>query len=149
MLDFAQDAMVEAGWGQRVAEAGKIGGEMALDRSRESLLGPRLLGGRDHGGLRQLGIDDRSRDGLLRIEGGEAASEVLELAYIAGPPVALEPVERGLVELLGRQPLPLHQGEEVADEIGHVLDALAQRRQAQRHHVEAEEQVLAEQALLD
>ena len=35
------------------------------------------------------------------------------------------------------------------DQIGHVLDALAQRRQPQRHDVEAEEQVLAEQALLD
>ena len=34
-------------------------------------------------------------------------------------------------------------------EIADVLGALAQRRQAQRHDVEAEEQVLAEQALLD
>ena len=42
-----------------------------------------------------------------------------------------------------------HQSEEVADEIGDVLAALAERRQADRHHVEAEEQVLAEQALVD
>ena len=37
----------------------------------------------------------------------------------------------------------------MADQIGDVLDALAQRRQPQRHDVEAEEQILAEQALLD
>ena len=39
--------------------------------------------------------------------------------------------------------------EEMADEVGDVLGALAQRRQPQRHDVEPEEQVLAEQALLD
>ena len=51
--------------------------------------------------------------------------------------------------LLFRQALALHQGQEVADQVRHVLAALAQRRQAQRHDVEAEEQVFAEQALLD
>ncbi len=35
------------------------------------------------------------------------------------------------------------------DEIGQILDPLPQRRQAQRHHVQAEEQVFPEQALLD
>ena len=50
---------------------------------------------------------------------------------------------------LARQSLALDLGEEVPDQVGHVLDALAQRRQPQRHHVEAEEQVLAEQPLLD
>ena len=38
--------------------------------------------------------------------------------------------------------------QEVAHEIADVLEALAQRRQADRHDVEAIEQVLAEQALL-
>ena len=37
----------------------------------------------------------------------------------------------------------------MADQVGDVLDPLAQRRQTQRHDVEAEEQILAEQALLD
>jgi hypothetical protein len=41
------------------------------------------------------------------------------------------------------------QREEMPDQVGQILDALAQRRQPQRHDVEAEEQVLAEQALLD
>jgi hypothetical protein len=34
-------------------------------------------------------------------------------------------------------------------EIAHVLETLAQRRDAQRHHVEPVVEVLAEQALLD
>jgi hypothetical protein len=35
------------------------------------------------------------------------------------------------------------------DQIGKILDPLAQRRQTQRHNVQAEEQILAEQALLN
>ena len=61
----------------------------------------------------------------------------------------LQPVDGGLIDLLRRQSFALHQREEVPDEIGNVLGALAQRRQPQRHDVEAEKQVLAEQALLD
>ncbi len=149
MFDLAQHPVIEPGRRQLVAEAGEIGGEMALDRGRESLLRARLLVVRDQGRLRELGIDHRGRDGLLRIKRGEAAGEVFELAHVAGPAMALEPVERPLVELLGRQPFALHQGEEVPDQIGHVLGALAQRRQPQRHHIEPEEQILPEQALLD
>ena len=63
--------------------------------------------------------------------------------------MALEPFERGLLELLGRQTFALDLVEEMPDQVGHVLDALAQRRQPQRHDVEAEEQILAEQPLLD
>ena len=63
--------------------------------------------------------------------------------------MALEPFKRSLIELFGRQPFALDQGEEVPDQIGHVLDALAQRWHAQRHDVEREEQILTEQPLLD
>jgi hypothetical protein len=51
--------------------------------------------------------------------------------------------------LFGGRPSRSATREEVAHQVGHVLAALAQRRQAHRHHIEAEEQVLAEQALLD
>src|SRR5439155_9877412 len=61
----------------------------------------------------------------------------------------LEPVERGRLDLLRRQALALRKRKEVPDEIRNVLDALAQRRQAQRHYVEAEKEVLAKEALLD
>src|SRR5919198_4181210 len=86
---------------------------------------------------------------FLRIERGEPASEVFELAYVTRPAMALEPLERGLVELLAGQAFALDLGEEVPDQVGNVLDALTQRWKAQRHHVEAEEQILAEQPLLD
>src|SRR5674536_373012 len=63
--------------------------------------------------------------------------------------MALEAVEAGRIDLLGRQALALGLGEEMTDQVGHVLAALAQGRQPQRHDVEAEEQIFAEQALLD
>ncbi len=37
----------------------------------------------------------------------------------------------------------------MADQVGDILGALAQRRQAKRHHIEPKIQILAEQALLD
>src|SRR5262249_13229641 len=37
----------------------------------------------------------------------------------------------------------------MANEVGHVFDTLAQRRQPERHYVEPEEQVLTKQPLLD
>src|SRR6201996_1144878 len=61
----------------------------------------------------------------------------------------LQPLQRLRVELLRRQPVLFSEREEMPDEIGQILDALAERRQSQRHHVEAEEQVFAEQPLLD
>src|SRR5579862_1527723 len=148
VLDLTQDTVVEAGRRQAVPESCKIGRQMALDRCREPLLGARLLGRRHHGGLRQFGVHHRGRNGLLRIEGGEAPREVLKLAHIAGPAVALQSIERRLIELLGRQALALRLGEEMPDEVRHVLDAFAQRRQPQRNHIEPKEQILAKQALL-
>ena len=47
------------------------------------------------------------------------------------------------------RPLARRLAQEVAHEVADVLEALAQRRNAQRHDVEAVEEVLAEQALLD
>ncbi len=88
-------------------------------------------------------------DGFLRIKRGETARQIFQFADVAGPAMALEPVLRGRIDLLGRQAFALRLSEEVADQIGNVFGALAQRRQAQRHDVEAEEQILAEQALLD
>src|SRR3954468_23074358 len=98
---------------------------------------------------RQLAVDDGARDHVLRIKRREATGEVLELAYVARPAVLLHPLQRQRVELLRRQSVLLGQREEMTDEIGQILDALAQRRQPQRHDVETEEQIFAEQALLD
>ena len=110
ILDLAQDAVIEAGRRQLVAEAREIARQMALDRGREPVLGARLFVGRRHRRLRQLGVDHRGRDGLLRIERGEPAGEVFQLAHVARPAIALEPLERRLVDLLRRQALALDHG---------------------------------------
>src|SRR5262249_58227571 len=89
------------------------------------------------------------RDRFLRIERGKPAREIFKLAHVARPAVVLQSLKRGRLELLARQSLALDLSEEVPDQIGHVFDAFTQRRQAQRHDIEAEEQILAEKALLD
>src|SRR5438067_4239415 len=44
VLDFAQNAVIEAGRRHAVGEAGEIAGEMALDGRAQALLPARLLG---------------------------------------------------------------------------------------------------------
>ena len=53
------------------------------------------------------------------------------------------------LEALRRQALLLGDAEEVAHEVGDVLEPLPQRRQPQRHDIQPIEQILAEQALID
>ena len=94
-------------------------------------------------------FDDGAADDILRIESRETPDEVFELPDVSRPAIALHPVHGVRIELLARQPFLLDEGEEVPGKIRDVLDALAQGRQAQGHHVEAKEQILAEEALLD
>ena len=56
---------------------------------------------------------------------------------------------RALVVAVGVQAFAFGLGEEVVHEIGNILGALAQWRKTKRHHVEAKEQILAKQPLLD
>src|SRR3546814_1683084 len=67
------------------------------------------------------------------------------LAHVARPGVALQAGHRGRVEMLHRQSFLRHLREEVPCQIGHVLDALAQPRQPDRHHVQPVEQVRSEE----
>ena len=61
-----------------------------------------------------------------------------------------EPLDRGVVELLGGQPAALRQFiGEMGDQLRDVAATLAQRRHVDRDHVEPVEQVLAKPALLD
>ncbi len=60
----------------------------------------------------------------------------------------LEAFERRLVELFGRQALAFYIREEMSDQVRNILGALAQGRQAKRNDIQAEEQILAEQAVL-
>src|SRR6266516_4679252 len=86
---------------------------------------------------------------VAEIAFGQTAREILEFPDVPRPAIAFEPLQCLLIELLERQPLALGLGEEMPNEIRHVLAPLAQRRQAERHHVETEKQILAKQALLD
>src|SRR5580693_4591272 len=63
--------------------------------------------------------------------------------------MALKPFDGRLIDLLEGQALTRDHGEEMANQIGNILGALAQRWQAQRYYVQAEEQIFAKQALLD
>ncbi len=99
--------------------------------------------------LLQLGGDHLGVDRLLRVERGQAAHQVLQLPHVAGPAVLAQPIHRGLIERLGRQPGVARLVEEVARQHWDVLHPLTQRRQPDRHHVQAIEQILAKLAGAD
>ena len=80
-----------------------------------------------------------------RRESVVAPRQIFKFPHIARPAMFLQAVEGCLVDLLRRQSFALDHGEEMPDQIGDVFGALPQRRQPQRHHIEAEEQVFAEQ----
>ena len=86
---------------------------------------------------------------LARMQHREPADQVLQFAHIAGPAIAPQHIERFGVQALGRQALVLGLAQEVAHQVGNVLAAFAQRRQAQRHDIEPVIEILAEQALLN
>jgi hypothetical protein len=68
----------------------------------------------------------------------------LELAHVAGPAVAQEEVDDRRLDLLRRLPeVAADLLQEVLEEIGNVLAALAQRRQHDGDDVQAVVEVLA------
>ena len=95
-LEFPQDPVIEPRRGQVIAMLGEELGQMTLDRARQAA----LVGGAGSAvrlvravlakvrrearvlrtGQSEFGVDQRRRDHLLRVEGGEAADEVLEFA---------------------------------------------------------------------
>ena len=97
----------------------------------------------------EFDLDQLLGDDLLRMQRGKSANKVFQLANIAGPAVPLHPIERRLLDIFLRQAFADGDLEEMMHEIGNVLAALAQRRQAQRHDVQPEIQILAEQSLLN
>jgi hypothetical protein len=112
---------------------------------------PVLRNGHDRRLNRSASLSDRRRqllavDRLAGIENGQSLDEVLELAYIAGPRVRGEAVERGLREGDRRTAFGFAAPHEIADERRKIVEALAQRRNGDRKHVESEEEVLAELA---
>src|SRR6267378_3906440 len=90
---------------------------------------------------RQILRDDRLPG---RLEDDEALHEVLELPHVAWPIVMAQVVERLLVHRGGwLGVLPRVTVHEEGDQLGHVLETLAQRRQGERDDGEAEVEVLA------
>ena len=86
---------------------------------------------------------------VVGAEHAEPAHEVLELAHIARPVLLLQDVERSLeMEVLRGSPSPSALAGRPA-QVRNVVQPLAQGRQADRHHVQPIEQVLAEPALVD
>ena len=112
----------------------------------EELLGlePLLLGRDD---LLGQAVD---RDRLAVLDGHDALDDVLELADVARPGIALEQADD-----VGREPLRLLAHlvavflEEVGDEDGDVLDPFAERRHVDGDDVQAVEELLAELPLGD
>src|SRR6516164_314589 len=149
IFDLAQNAVIEPGRRQAIFEPREISCEVALDRTAEIFVAPRLFASNRKCRLRQFRIDHRRGDCLLWVERGQPASQIFEFANITRPAMPLETIERGLINLLWRQTLSLRLREKVADEVGNVFGSLAKRRQSQGYDVEPEEQVLAEQTLLD
>src|SRR3546814_18303065 len=91
----------------------------------------------------------RSTDDIVGIERGQTADQILQFPHIARPAVATDALHRFGCDRFGRQALRSRLVEEVAHQIGDILAALAQWRQAQRHDIQAIEQILAKQALMN
>src|SRR5215467_11292105 len=118
MFDLPQDPMIEAGWRQTIAEAAEIFVEITLHRGRQVLFGVAFHTSRRCRGRRKLVVDDCGSNGLLRIEGGEAAREIFEFPHITWPAIALETLDCGGFDLLVRQAFALGELEEMADQVG-------------------------------
>ena len=73
---------------------------------------------------------------------------LLQLAHVAGPVVRLQHGDRVLADAARREARGLRElAHEVLDEIGDVLAPLGETRHAQRHHVQAVIEILAEAPL--
>src|SRR5271165_4065146 len=97
----------------------------------------------------QFRFDKRIRDHVLRIERGEPARQVLELADVPRPGVATHSLHSRRLDRLQREPLGEAPLKKRTHEVWNVFRALAKRRQPDWHDVEAEEQVLPKPALLN
>ena len=120
-------------------------GALEVDAAGAHLVAQRLGAARDLHFLGQVG-ERRSTSPSQSVDG--ALDRVLELAHVAGPGVALERAQRlGLEAPRPATRLVARAREEGLGEQPDVLAALAQRRQRDRHDVDAVEEIGAEAAL--
>src|ERR1700743_51367 len=120
--------MVEAGGWQCFAKPVEILLKMLLHRARQRLLAPAIHRRGWQRRLVEFGFDDTFADRFLRVERRKAADEILKLANVARPAIPRQLFHRARLDRLHRQAFAVAEREEMPDEIGDVLAALAQRR---------------------
>ena len=125
----------------------EVGGELLFDQlgqGRRAVLAldDRLLVG-------QFLLDDPRRDQILAIEGADPADQIFKLAHIARPGMPLQAIQSGSVNSLGWQALAIGTQQECACQVGNILRTIAQGWNSQGCHIQPEEQIFAEQALLN
>ena len=94
--------------------------------------GPAAGGGSASSDVNHLGTND-----FIRAQRSEPAHQIFQFAHVARPAILLQSVNRPLVEALGRQTVFTSAFQEMPRQQSDVLDALAQRRQADRNHIQA------------
>src|SRR5215831_9178921 len=109
--------MIEAGRWEGLVEPSEIARQVAFDCSGETFLGALLVGHSARCRLRQFCVDNGGGNRLVWIKRSQPTSQVFEFTHIARPPITLEAIECGLVDLLWWQPLLSGLGKEMADQI--------------------------------
>src|SRR3546814_16220739 len=84
---------------------------------------------------------------LIAREHGESLDDIAQLANIAGPVMAFEPLHRGRCELAVGKSRTAPRLDEVVAKRGDVAPAVAQRRQRDWHDAAAVEKTLAQPAI--
>src|SRR5690349_3539562 len=101
---------------------------MPFHRRTKTFLRARLVAADRQRRLRQFGLDHGRSNRFLRVERREPPRQIFQFAHIARPAMMLEALKPGLIDLFRRQALALRLGKEMSDQVGYVLDALAQWR---------------------
>ena len=99
--------------------------------------------------IQQLTIDDPGRDQVLGVERTDAPDQVFQLAHITRPIIGAQPFQRAGVDRLRGKAFTVGPQQERTRQVRDILGAVAQWRQPDAGHVQAEKQIFAEQALLD
>ena len=97
-------------------------------------------------GIGKFRLDHVDADHFFRIQRRQPADEILQFADVPGPAIPLQPLHRRGIENFRRQPLVGRPRHEVTNQFGDINGALAERRQPDRHDVQAEVEILAKLA---
>ena len=108
-LHLRDDLVVDVGDAHAVIVRGQELLDVALHRARQGFraIALRRRRRRSGGGRRigEFGLDHLGTDDFVRTQRRQPPHQVFQLAHIARPAMLLQPVNRPLVEALGRQPV--------------------------------------------